>query len=280
MIFSKPLPFEEAIASRRVKSVLPTTASSAQLKQIAPELRERAMFSARTTNARYLEKINNLVTRIVSPETIVDPETGERRPARPGEYMDIASARLELKKALAAIGYQPDPDKRGGLQDLSSDIRLDTILETNVDMARGYGTWKQGQEPMILDLWPAQELCRQESRDEPRDWQTRWVQAGGKLYGGRMIALKNSPIWTAISEFGLPYPPFDYRSGMGVRDVRRDEAVKLGVIDENTQVVPEDREFNEDLHAEPRVRRGALLDALVESLKGMAKLVDGVLYLK
>jgi len=280
MIFSKPLPFKEAIASRQVKSVLPTTASSAQLKAIAPELRERAMFSARTTNAGYLEKINGLVTRIVSPETIIDPVTGERRPTRPGEYMDIARARVELKQALAAMGYQPDESKRGGLQDLSSDARLNTILETNVRMAQGYGNWQQGQAPAILDQWPAQELYREETRDQERDWTSRWTGAGGKLYGGRMIARKNDAIWTQISEFGLPYPPFDYNSGMGVRDVDHDEAVKLGVIEEKAVVPPEDRKFNEDLEVKPPARQGALFDALVKSLGDSAEFVEGVLRLK
>jgi len=269
MIFSKPLPFDEAIDSRQVKSVLPTTASSAQLQQIAPELRERAMFSARTANAGYLDKINDLVTRIVSPEG-----------AGPGEYMDISTARLELKKALAAIGYQPDPKKRGGLQDLSSDRRLNLIIETNTKMAQEYGNWKQGQDPQILDLWPAQELYRREARDEKRDWQTRWVQAGGKLYGGRMIALKNADVWTSVSAFGQPYPPFDYNSGMGVRDVRRDEAVRLGVIEPDAIVPPDDRPFNDDLELDVSERQGALLDALTESLGDTAELVDGVLRMK
>jgi hypothetical protein len=42
------------------------------------------------------------------------------------------------------------------------------------------------------------------------------MQAGGQIFGGRMIALKSDPIWTAISAFGTPYPPFDYNSGMWV----------------------------------------------------------------
>jgi hypothetical protein len=44
------------------------------------------------------------------------------------------------------------------------------------------------------------------------------------------IALKTSPIWTALSAFGHPYPPFDWGSGMDVRDVSADRAIELGLI--------------------------------------------------
>ena len=55
---------------------------------------------------------------------------------------------------------------------------------------------------------------------------------------GRMVAMKNDPIWTAISDFGLPYPPFKYNSGMGVIDVSYSEAVDLGVMDKDDDPLP------------------------------------------
>jgi hypothetical protein len=127
--------------------------SSAELSQLPASIRERAMFSAKTTNADYLQKINDLVTRIVSPEQI------DGRPTKAGEYMDPATARLEMKQALQAIGYQPDAEQRGGLQDLSSDVRLDLIVKTNTEMAQGFGNWFADQDPARLDanwlLWNA-----------------------------------------------------------------------------------------------------------------------------
>ena len=45
-----------------------------------------------------------------------------------------------------------------------------------------------------------------------------------------MVALLGDPVWTRISRFGLPYPPFDYGSGMAVRPVSRRECVRLGLI--------------------------------------------------
>lgn len=95
-----------------------------------------------------------------------------------------------------------------------------------------------------------------------------------------MIALKNAPIWTAISAFGLPYAPFDFGSGMDVRDVDRDEAAALGLIDRDTQIEPETRGFNEDLEVSAPERQGALFTALLQSLGDAAAFVDGVLRLK
>jgi hypothetical protein len=264
VIFSRPIPFAEALASRAVKSILPTTASAAALRRIAPELRERAFFSARTTNAAYLQRASDLIERILHPEA-----------AEPGQYMDPATARLELREFLQRIGYQPDPELRGTLQDLSSDARLNVLLGTNSRMARGYGYWQQGQDPAILDEWPAQELFRAEDRRVPRDWITRWNAARDAVSSrssatdarrGIMAALKNDPIWVELSEFSLPYPPFDYNSGMDIRDVSRADALALGILSSEGSVRPQDRGFNEDLGIAPPARSEALLSALRQSL--------------
>ncbi len=105
--------------------------------------------------------------------------------------------------------------------------------------------------------FPAQELVRIEERDKPRDWRRRWVDAGGHLYGGRMIALKDDPVWTGISRFGTPYPPFDFNSGMGVDDVSYDDAVALGVIQPEykpPEISPL-KDFNDGLEASLKIDR-------------------------
>ena len=127
-----------------------------------------------------------------------------------------------------AVKYAPPEGAEGGLRDHRSKARLDLILTQNVRRARGYA--RRAVDMDILDDWPAQELVRVFQRKAPRDWRVRWAQAGGRLYGGRMIALKTDGIWAAISRFGTPYPPFDFGSGMGVRDISRREAIALGVI--------------------------------------------------
>ena len=55
--------------------------------------------------------------------------------------------------------------------------------------------------------------------------------------------------WETISEFGTPYPPFDYNSGMWVRDIDREEAIALGLLGENETIEPSVARFNSNLEA-------------------------------
>jgi hypothetical protein len=259
VIFRTPLPFQEALDSREVRSLLPTDFRTQLLAEIPAELRERATFAAGVTNIEFLQRISDAVDDLASGR------------------VDRATKRAELKKLGAALDYRPVEGEEGTLTDLSSDRRLNLILDTNLEMAQGYGQWAQGQDPAVLDQWPAQELVRVRDSRVPRNWAGRWADAGGEFFDGRMIALKNDRIWTRLSRFGLPYPPFDFNSGMDVRDIDRDEAVDLGLTDRDTELLPQSRDFNTDLQASPEVRDAALKEALLESLDGLAEFVGGVL---
>jgi hypothetical protein len=259
MNFLAPMPFAEAIESRLVRQLLPTEFRTALLQEIPAQLRERAFFSAGVTNAEFLDEANTSIDTLLAGTT------------------DRATQRAELKKLLARLEYRPFEGEEGSLTDLSSDARLNLILDQNLQAAQGYGSWKQGQDPTVLDMWPAQELVRVIQAERPRDWAQRWSEAGGQFYGSRMIALKNDPIWTRLSRFGTPYPPFDFNSGMDVADIDRDEAVALGLIMRDEQIPAQDRDFNLDLQASPQVRSEALATALQEHFQGSAEFVDGVL---
>jgi hypothetical protein len=66
-----------------------------------------------------------------------------------------------------------------------------------------------------------------------------------------MVALKGDPVWTAISRFGTPWPPFDFNSGMGVEDIDAEEAAELGVLaGDDPPPSPDDTDFNAGLEAE------------------------------
>lgn len=278
---SKPLPFGEAVDYVAAKHLLPTTLSSAELMKLAPAVRERAMFSARTANAWYLQKIKDVVDRTVGPS-----EAG----GKPWTGVDAGSARAQLKRALKSIGYAPEPGKAGGIQDLSSDARLNLIVSTQVDMAHGYGQRLQMMQPDMQAMWPAWELVRQEHRKEPRDWPQRWAEAGGEFFpgvetdyeSGRMIALKGDPIWARISAFELPYPPFDFNSGMGLNEVDRDECVALGLIEDDWTPpgdAPEGVDPDDFAPGEASAEQfdPEVLEALVQSLGTGYKVAKGVL---
>ena len=175
---------------------------------------------------------------------------------RVGGNLSASEFRREMRKVLVSEGYEAG-EVRGTIKDLMTKARLDVMQRTNVEQARGYVHHLEATAPGAFAAFPAQELVRVRQRKQPRDWAKRWQDAGGKFYDGRMIALIDDPVWTAISAFGNPYPPFDFGSGMGVRAVRKSEAVRLGVVtaDEVKEKVDAMREkpapgFNGSLQAE------------------------------
>ena len=213
------------------RSLAASPMKSADWGSVQAGLRDRAFFSATVDDARRLAAMREACAKVAAGE------------------MSDSDARAAIRRALEQTGYAPEAGKEGGLQDLSSQRRLDLIIKTNVDEAHGYVRYCSSMDPDALAATPCQELIRLQSRKAPRDWEARWREAGGELYGNRMIALKTDPIWTAISRFGHPWPPFDFGSGMGVAPVGRREAIRYGVIsaDDPPPKPPEIPNFNDGL---------------------------------
>ena len=250
MIFDSPIPFTEAIAAAERRGLLPTSLGSAEIRgALDAATRRRAVFSARTTNASYLQTIKDTVEATL----------------RPDGPLDVASAKARLQDQLDALGYDPEigfpdtleqvpPARRGGLQDLSSDRRAELIIQTQARMAFGIGRQVRGNDPLRREQFPAWELVRGRMVQAERgDWDARWRDAGGEFFGGRMIAAKDSPVWRRLGEvrddgLGNPYPPFAFNSGMTWREVDREEAVRLGVVDEDFLPAGEDPQLDQDLN--------------------------------
>jgi hypothetical protein len=186
---------------------------------------------------KFLAKAEPLIQGIAFPSTSPGAFPGRKSP------FNAIEARTQLKDYLDSVGYKAPFGKDGSLHDLSSDARLDLIIDTNVQIRCGYRQFIPANDPDIIDAFPCLEFYRLESREEPYNWQSRWISAGGKLFDGRMIARKDDPVWRAISAFGNPYPPFDYNSGMWTRDIDRSEAEKLGVITRSTVAKPHPANF-------------------------------------
>lgn len=196
--------------------------TSAEWEEVDAAIRQHYFWSAQQTQLDAVQKMQELVAKSLTMAT------GE------GEAtMDKSKFIADMREYLGS----PAGDS-GELTDINSRKRLGLIYDFNREQANEYGRAKVGNTPAILRAFPCQELVRVMSRRVPRDWQSRWVEAGGSLYGGRMIARKDDPIWADISRFSTPYPPFDYQSGMGVRDVGRREAIRLGVIEADENVTP------------------------------------------
>lgn len=204
------------------KALVGSGMDSRQWSAVQAGLRDRAFFSATVEDVRVLGAFRTACARVAAGE------------------MDASSARIAMRDALTAAGYHP-PDAEdqgpGGIRNLMSQRRLDLIIKTNVEQARGWAQHMEGTTPGALLAYPAQRLVRVRQRRMPRDWTARWKEAGDAVgWQGACrdepVALKLSPIWAELSRFGTPYPPFDFNSGMGVEDVGKRKARELGLLED------------------------------------------------
>lgn len=243
----------KAVSRFEGRRAAPSTRTSAEWERVAPALREKCFFSARVNDAEVLGKMRELIGKAV--------DSSKRNPNEALVSQDKFIS--EMKSFLASRGYTMGGSK---LTDITSRRRLGLIYDMNVQEAREYARYVRGQDADALDMYPAQEFVRVESRRVPRtDWPMRWRAAGGKIRGGRMVALKSDSVWTNLSRFGRPYPPFDYGSGMGVEDIDREEAIELGLLpaDEPADEIPD---FDIVLEAEVSLDRipEDMLDSIIK----------------
>ena len=208
-------------------------------------LRDRAFLSSQVTEAKILYAMRQNVADLVK---------GGKSPSE---------VRRDLRAYLDSIGYDPDKDlapgeksRRGTIKDLYTKSRLDVMMKTNADQAKGYASHVRATTTGAMLAFPAYELVRVERRKLQRNWDERWTNAA-KAVGfegvfrdtSKKIALKTSPIWVQLSRFGNPFPPFDFNSGMGVRDVRKSVCREIGLLGPNEQPkIPETPDFNGNLH--------------------------------
>ena len=241
MIYAAPMPFREALDSQEARAYLPTDFRSADLAKLDPALLRRAQFSARTTDLGRLDNLGTIYRDILAGR------------------LDRATGRLLVKQYIAVHGPGGISTNDGGLQDFAGDTRINLQIDTNVEMMRGLGNELQGQQPEVLDAYPARELIRVIDRKVPRDWVARWdtARAATTMDGatsaredGRMVAIVGHPIWRELNRFGNDYAPFDFNSGMGLEDVSRREAMSLGIIDRDTQIFPDQSLLRPDVNVQ------------------------------
>lgn len=235
-------PLDDAIARLSAKTPIGSALRTEGWARVPLALRERAFFTAAMEDVRVLATMQDKILKRVSMI--------KEQAAHGQANVDAGSFIGDLKKLMRAQGIAPGG---GGLTDFTSAARLKLIYDFQTTSAAEYARWKiAAQDATALDNFPAQELLRVEDRIQQRDWATRWQLAGGQFYTGRMIALKDDPVWTAISRFGTPWPPFDFGSGMGVEDVSREDAEALGIIQPGQSVDPMLDDFNKNLEASVR----------------------------
>ena len=217
-------PFELAVDRLEGRIPVASRLRTADWDQVPAAIRERAQFSAAVDDLRTMQGVQDKLVEWA--------ELGRRDPDR--AFMDRSKFVAEMRQEMGAAEGDP-----GSLTDIASRRRLELIYDFQTQDAMEFGRWKMSQDPEVLSSFPAQELVRIEERRDKRNWVERWRGAGGRVFpggtdpdfgGGRLVALKTDPVWTRISRFGKPWPPFDFGSGMGVEDVGVDEAVELGLL--------------------------------------------------
>lgn len=139
---------------------------------------------------------------------------------------------------LACMGAKHLKSNHFSATTLEDDLRMRTQMATSAANVNA-------QDESTVYVVPAWELLRFGQRRAPRDWQARWKSAGDSIGWvgalrdfGRMVALKDSPIWQALGDgaggykdtLGNPYPPFAISSGMSWVGVERRDCIKMGLI--------------------------------------------------
>jgi hypothetical protein len=216
---------------------LPTHLSSSEIRDAwSRQIREQAVFSARTTRESYVASLRKTLSRFVS---------GDLNAAKATELL---RTQLEDLNYSPAGGFPGDtavpPAEPGSLRDLSSRGRIKLILDTNESIADSLANLARASDPAVMDLQPGWKLIPGRFRRAPRsDWTDRWRAAGDSIgwqgaSQSQFAALKSSPIWAALGAgaggyndaLGNPYPPFAWGSGLTWIDLNREECASLGLI--------------------------------------------------
>ena len=154
-------------------------------------IKERAFVSSRVESVRFLDVCRSRIADLL-----------ENRRDADGALVSRARVVSDIMHAARNAGIA-----RGtaSLSDPGSYARANVIIDTNAGMAAGYVQAELANSHGARMAFPAQELLRFEDRDKKRDWRSRWTAAGGKFYGGRMIALKGMgwhlALWQSLSAF-------------------------------------------------------------------------------
>lgn len=272
---ANPVPLADAVSRMNAKTPIAQAMTSAEWSDVPLALRERSFWTARFAKADVLQIMHDKIQTALELGS-EELDNGKTR------LVSRSSFVRDLRKALSDSGYIPEPGREGTLRDHRSRGRLGLIYDFNTSQAQEFARWKSGQAEGALDAFPCQELYREEGRQVPRDWRARWSAAGGEFFSGRMIARKDSPIWSRISRFGTPFPPYDFGSGMGIQDVSREEAISLGVLQPDDQLEIPEVGFNENVEASlsrfsPEIRADLLasLGASAEVDGDTARLAGG-----
>ncbi|MEG2970764.1 MAG: hypothetical protein RR808_04730 [Akkermansia sp.] len=208
-------------------------------------IRTRSTFSATLEPARVAQTMQDYFHEFLAGKKAIN-DNGEEYYVRQGRVEFVSQMRqIMLKEGLGELlpdGTINPEINENNIRDLRSVSRLQLIWDTNIEAAKGYGQFKEGQDHVILDVYPCQRFVRVLSVVTPRPYHESALDTVKRK--------DNLAFWTSLNrDFGVPWSPWGFRSGCDVEDVDRDEAEELGIIKKNEKVRPIEKEFNDQLEA-------------------------------
>lgn len=240
-------PFHKALRHLGDKTAVASRLSSQEWRdKVAVGLRDRAFFSARIENARVLQTIQDYISDFL--QKTIDPAHGGLKAQGRAEFvadMRELCQREGIGKLDPATGkISPEIDD-ADITDIRSISRLQLIFDVQTEQAYEYGYWSQGNDPDILSAYPAQRFIRVRPVKVPRPYHA--------AAEGSVRRKDDLDFWLSMNpDFGVPYGPWGFNSGMGVEDVGRREAQALGLIEPGEKIAPPDRDLNTRLSASVR----------------------------
>lgn len=251
-----PQPFRAGLEVLRQKLPHGSKKRAKDWARTAPEIKQRAFFSARVESTRFLARARKFLEDFLE-ENVEVLENGERALAADGRARFVREmAEFAVREGLGPVGVPLEQAK--GIEDIRSESRLRLIFDTQRAQAEDFAYWKEGMRPELLEQWPAARFVRYPGAKEPRP---RHVAAEGD------VRLKNDfDYWLYqnaedIGGFGVPHGPWGFWSRMFQEDVSREEAIELGLIEvgskQRARKLPK---FNDSLKAsmagiDPDLRR-------------------------
>jgi len=244
----------------RGKRVLPTELRTREFARLPLWVREQSFFMAGVMDAELAGAFQR------ASQAVLDGTMGE------------AEATRIIREGLAKSGYKPEPGQEGTIKDLNTVHRQLINLRTNVALASGWVN--DANRRKSANIQPALKLVRGRNADEPRLWQQKlWPEAvaasGSKASPDRMAALIDDPIWLYLSDFGVPYTPLKWGSGMNQVAVFKTQAREWGLLPPkgNPPEVKPPESLNSTLEVTTSITDPAERNKLLDKLDGLAVFV-------
>ena len=256
-------PLLDAVRKLDQRTPIAAKLSSAEWRAVPVALRERAQFSAYVASVRFLSESQDKLRKSLALE--------RERVANGEAFVDRGSFIADMRQIAIDEGIDTTSDgrsgERGSMRDIRSAKRLGLIYDFQMQSAQEFARFKMGQDPDVLNEFPAWRFVRISDVKEPR--------AEHAPYEGQVRLKTDLDFWIRINQdFGVPWGPWGFGCGHDVEDVDRTEAESLGLLAADTVLQPAERDLNDKLQASVRGVPGELVQVLKDHFKSQIEL-DG-----